>query len=46
MTLDERLDDLERDGSLVVSAIPRRTFRPVERRPGALARFLVGRASR
>ena len=42
-TLDERLTDLERSGSLVPPSIPRRTFRPVERRPGALARFLDGR---
>ena len=41
--LDERLKDLERSGSLVRSAIPRRTFRPVERRPGALSRFLAER---
>ena len=42
-TLDERLKDLERSGSLVRSAIPRRAFRPVERRPGALSRFLAER---
>ena len=42
-TLEERLADLERSGSLVRSAIPRRTFRPVARRPGALERFLAGR---
>ena len=42
-TLDERLNDLERNGSLVRSAIPRRTFRPVERRPGALSRSLAER---
>ena len=42
-TLDERLKDLERNGSLVRSAIPRRAFRPVERRPGALSRFLAER---
>ena len=42
-TLDERLKDLERSGSLVPSAIPRRTFQPVERRPGALSRFLAER---
>ena len=42
-TLDERLDDLERNGSLVRSAIPRRTIRPIERRPGALSRFLAER---
>ena len=43
LTLDERLKDLERSGSLVPSAIPRRTFQPVERRPGALSRFLAER---
>ena len=42
-TLDERLRDLERRGSLVRSATARRTFGPVERRPGALARFLAER---
>ena len=42
-TLDERLNDLERNGSLVRSAIPRRTIRPIERRPGALSRFLAER---
>ncbi len=42
-TLDERLKDLERSGSLVRPALPRRTFRPVERRPGALSRFLAER---
>lgn len=41
--LDERLKDLERSGFLVRSALPRRTFRPVERRPGALSRFLAER---
>ena len=42
-TLDERLKDLERSGSLVRSTVPREAFRPVERRPGALARFLAER---
>ena len=42
-TLDERLSDLERSGSLVRSSVPRRTLRPVERRPGALSRFLAER---
>ena len=42
-TLDERLKDLERSGSLVHSALSRRTFQPVERRPGALSRFLAER---
>ena len=40
-TLDERLKDLERSGSLVRSTIPRRMFRPVERRSGALSMFLA-----
>ena len=42
-TLDERLNDLERNGSLVRSVIPRQTLRPVERRPGALSRSLAER---
>ena len=45
-TLVGRLKDLERSGSLVLSAIPRRTFRSVERRPGALWRFLADRGDR
>ena len=42
-TLDERLEDLERSGSLLPATLPRRTFRQVTRRPGALARFLAER---
>ena len=42
-TLDERLRELERTGSLVHSAIPRRKLRPIERRPGALSRFIAER---
>ena len=42
-TTEERLAELERRGALVRSAIPRQTFRPVARRPGALARFLAER---
>ena len=42
-TLDERLADLERNGSLVRSAISRRTLRPVAWREGALSRFLAER---
>ena len=42
-TLDERLQDLERRGALVRSAMARRTFEPVARRPGALSRFLAER---
>ena len=42
-TTEERLAELERRGVLVRSAIPRQTFRPVARRPGALARFLAER---
>ncbi|MDD9980618.1 MAG: type II toxin-antitoxin system prevent-host-death family antitoxin [Gammaproteobacteria bacterium] len=43
-TLDERLKDLESSGALVQSTVPRRTFRPIESRPGALARFLAERS--
>ena len=43
-TLDERLSDLEHGGTLVRPTVPRRTFRPVGRRPGALARFLSERS--
>ncbi len=42
-TLEERLDDLERDGCLVRAANPEQPLRPVARRPGALARFLAER---
>lgn len=42
-TPDERLKELERSGSLVRSTLPRRMFGPVERRPGALSRFLAER---
>ena len=42
-TLDERLKELERNGSLVHSTVPRRKLRPVERRLGALSRFLAER---
>ncbi len=42
-TLDERLEDLERRGVLVSPALPKRTLRPIQRRPGALARFLAER---
>ena len=42
-TLDERLIDLERSGELVHSATPRQTLQPVERRPGALSRFIAER---
>ena len=38
--LDDRLAELERNGCLVHTAIPGRNMGPVERRPGALARFL------
>ena len=42
-TLDERLGDLERSGVLVRQTLPKRMFRPVVRRRGALARFLAER---
>ena len=43
-TLDERLDHLERRGALLRPAHPRRDFKTVADRPGALARFLAERA--
>ena len=45
-SLDERLTDLESRGSLVRSVAARRALEPVERRPGALARFLAEREGR
>ena len=42
-TLESRLAELERAGSLVRPANPRRKLGPVEQRPGALARFLAER---
>ena len=42
-TLEERLADLERRGALVRSTLSGRTPESVERRPGALARFLAER---
>ena len=42
--LAERLEELRRTGCLVPAANPRQPFRPVARRPGALARFLAERA--
>jgi len=42
-TLDERLAELERNGCLVHAILPRTSIGSVERRPGALARFLEER---
>ena len=42
-TIEARLDDLERQGVLVRSAEPRTPLKAVERRPGALKRFLAER---
>lgn len=42
-TLDDRLTDLERNGALVPSSVPRPEFRMAARRPGALERFLTER---
>ena len=42
-TIEDRLKDLERCGALVRPMIPRKTFRPIEHRPGALSRFLAER---
>ena len=43
-TLEERLEELRRTGCLVPAANAKHPFRPVARRPGALARFLAERA--
>ncbi|MDE0681245.1 MAG: type II toxin-antitoxin system prevent-host-death family antitoxin [Gammaproteobacteria bacterium] len=42
-TLADRIDLLERRGALVRSTRPRRDFKKVADRPGALARFLAER---
>ena len=42
-TIEARLDDLERQGVLVRSIEPRTPMKAVERRPGALKRFLSER---
>ncbi len=42
-TMEARLDDLEQQGILVGSGEPRRPMTPMERRPGALKRFLAER---
>ena len=42
-TLDQRLDDLTRRGIIVPSGQPREPLRTLERRPGALRRFLEDR---
>lgn len=42
-TLDERLAELERNGCLVPAAFPTKGIGSIERRPGALARFLEER---
>lgn len=41
--LAERLDNLERRGVLVRPEVPREPLKPVERREGALKRFLADR---
>ncbi len=42
-TLEERLEQMEREGTLVGSKSRKRNFRTIERRPGALERFLADR---
>ncbi len=42
-TIDERLEDLERRGVLVRSSLARRPLQVVERRAGAVERFLTER---
>lgn len=41
--LEERVKELERSGVLIRSASPKRALKPIEKRPGALARFLAER---
>ena len=42
-SLDDHLNDLERRGELIGLRGPRRGFKPLGRRPGALKRFLEER---
>ena len=42
-SLEDRLNNLERQGALVRSSGSRNEFKTVARRPGALARFLAER---
>ena len=42
-TIESRLDEMERQGTLVRSTLPRRTFRVGASKPGALERFLADR---
>ena len=42
-SIEARLDDLERQGVLVRAGQPRTPVKSVERRPGALKRFLAER---
>ena len=44
-TIEERLDEMEREGTLVRSTLPRRVFRPGASKPGALERFLADRCN-
>ena len=42
-TIEARLDDLERQGIVVLSGEPRKPLKAVMRRPGAFKRFLAER---
>ncbi len=42
-TIEERLDELTRSGELIPAKGPRRPFRAIADRPGALERFLADR---
>ena len=42
-TIEERLNEMEREGTLVRSTLPRRPFRVGASKPGALERFLADR---
>lgn len=44
-SLEERMVELERQGVLIRSRGPRRGFKPIAHRPGALKRFLEERHS-
>ena len=44
-SLEERMAELERRGELIRSRGPRKGFKPIARRPGALKRFLEERGT-
>ena len=44
-SLEQRMAELERQGVLIRSRGPRKGFKPIARRPGALKRFLEERGT-